>query len=92
MRDVFALMVAVLLCMASQVCQPFTQAGPGKTNLIMGAKRISGPCYPAAGRIADAFNRQQSRHGMRITVGRTVLRHPLSRPYFPVNSNSAWFI
>jgi TRAP transporter TAXI family solute receptor len=68
MRDLFALMVAVLLCMVSFFCPPCTQAGPEKTSLIMGAKRISGPYYPTAGAIAEAFNRQQSRHKMRITV------------------------
>jgi len=32
------------------------RSGPGKTNWIMGAKRISGPYYPTAGAIVEAFN------------------------------------
>ena len=68
MRDAFALMLTVLLCMVSLVHPPCTQAGPEKTNLILGAKRIAGPYYPSAGAIADGFNHQRSRHGMRITI------------------------
>lgn len=68
MRDVFALMVAVLLYKVSLFHPPCTEARSEKTNWIMGAKRIAGPYYPTAGTIADVFNRQHGRHRMCITV------------------------
>jgi hypothetical protein len=66
MRNIFVFKLVLVVGLVNVAGLSSTPAGPDKTNLTMGGKRNSGPCFQTTGTISKSVNWPHNKHGIRI--------------------------